>query len=148
MKTIEGDLLDIPKGILCHQVNCMGKMGAGLALQIKNKWPIVYKTYITNHKKGNLQLGKVFLIKVAEDLFIANLCGQYHYGKGKQYTEYDALNNCFKELASWKGLYKHLNIYIPIGIGCGLAGGDWNVVRKLIEESKLDATLVKRRIIK
>ena len=37
------DLLEIPSGVICHQVNCIGAMGAGLALQIRKKWSIVYE---------------------------------------------------------------------------------------------------------
>ncbi len=49
METIVGDILT-PNNtdrvvIVCHQVNCKGVMGAGLALQIKNKFPMVYKNY-------------------------------------------------------------------------------------------------------
>ena len=39
------NLLNIRSGVICHQVNCIGAMGAGLALQIRNKWPIVYEKY-------------------------------------------------------------------------------------------------------
>lgn len=39
------NLLDVKSGILCHQVNCVGVMGAGIALQIKGKWPEVFKQY-------------------------------------------------------------------------------------------------------
>jgi O-acetyl-ADP-ribose deacetylase (regulator of RNase III) len=34
---IEGDLLDQKADVITHQVNCLGVMGAGVALQIKNK---------------------------------------------------------------------------------------------------------------
>ena len=37
MRIVDGDILDIEKGIIVHQVNCQGVMGAGLAKQIKSK---------------------------------------------------------------------------------------------------------------
>jgi len=39
MRVLKGDILTVKKGYVCHQVNIQGIMGAGLALQIKNKWP-------------------------------------------------------------------------------------------------------------
>ena len=38
MKTIEGDLLDVEEGLICHQVNTCGVFNAGLAKQIRIKY--------------------------------------------------------------------------------------------------------------
>jgi O-acetyl-ADP-ribose deacetylase (regulator of RNase III) len=150
MKQIEMDLLDVPKGIICHQINCMGSMGAGIALQIKRKWPIVDIEYMQNYKKGELRLGRLFLTKVTPTLYVANLCGQHNYGRGRRQTDYAALKTCFEKLARWRELHKaftgeDLAVFVPVGMGCGLGGGDWSTVVKLIEESPLEATFVKRR---
>ena len=32
-----GNLLDAPVDYICHQVNCQGRMGSGIAKQIKAK---------------------------------------------------------------------------------------------------------------
>jgi hypothetical protein len=45
LKTIEGDLLDIEEGLICHQVNTCGVFNAGLAKQIRIKYPIVFGCY-------------------------------------------------------------------------------------------------------
>ena len=34
---VKGNLLESPVQIIAHQVNCLGIMGGGIALQIKNK---------------------------------------------------------------------------------------------------------------
>lgn len=39
MIVLEGNLLDAPFQFIAHQVNCRGVMGAGLAKQIKQKYP-------------------------------------------------------------------------------------------------------------
>jgi O-acetyl-ADP-ribose deacetylase (regulator of RNase III) len=39
------NLLEVKSGIICHQVNCIGAMGTGIALQIRNKWPVVFNDY-------------------------------------------------------------------------------------------------------
>lgn len=149
MEIIKGDLLEIKRGIICHQVNCMGKMGAGLALQIKNKFPTVYDAYMTNFKWGGLALGKLFLVQVANGLYVANLCGQYGYGRNRRYTDYNAVSECLKKLGQWRDLHhsftgEYLKIFIPYNMGCALGGGDWTIVSKLIEESGLNTIIVKR----
>lgn len=42
---IKGNILNVTEGIIVQQVNCMGVMGAGLAKQIKDKWPNIYNDY-------------------------------------------------------------------------------------------------------
>ena len=123
------DILTVKKGIICQQVNNRGVMGAGPALAIRQKWPIVYKEYLDRR----LCLGEILLVQVEPGLYVANLCTQEGFGRTGQYTDYNALELCLKTLAIVaKSL--SLSVYIPHRIGCGLAGGDWvGVVCPMIE---------------
>ena len=38
-----GDLLESNCNFICHQVNCQGVMGSGIAKQIRNLFPFVYE---------------------------------------------------------------------------------------------------------
>lgn len=138
---VKGDLLKSKCNIICHQVNCQGKMGAGIAKQIRQLYPKVYTEYIDfcNKNKKHL-LGDCQFVDVSSDIFqcIANLFGQEYYGCGALYTDYDALRSSFNKV---KDFCNHLLQYrndisvgIPYNIGCGLAGGDWNIVIKIIED--------------
>ena len=131
------DILSVEDGIICHQVNCMKVMGAGLALEIKNKWPKVYREYMTK----SWRLGDCQLIEVNSNLFIANLAGQLEVGKGVQ-TNYVSLGNALSKLNNF-AMTRKLQVYIPHGIGCGLAGGDWNVVSKIIKQEVPNAIICK-----
>ena len=133
--------MKIDNGIICHQVNCMGKMGAGLALKIRKKWPIVYQRYF----RDEIKLGSVQIIQVAPSLIVANLVGQYGYGRDKRYTNYPALMNCFIDLQKISDKLK-LQIYIPYKIGCSNAGGDWEIVEKLIYETIKNPMICKYEI--
>ena len=42
---VKGDLLDSNCDYICHQVNCRGVMGAGIAKQIRERFPEVYRVY-------------------------------------------------------------------------------------------------------
>lgn len=132
MSVIHKDILTITKGIIAHQCNTKGVMGAGLAKDIRSKYPFVYMQYREAYLANNLPLGSTQFIQVSPSLYIANLIAQDGYGRDKQYTNYEALAQCLKDLhqrsIDWK-----LCVYIPYGLGCGLAGGDWNIVSKLVE---------------
>ena len=45
IEIIEGNLFDTDAKFICHQVNCMGKMGSGVALQVRQRFPHVYEEY-------------------------------------------------------------------------------------------------------
>jgi len=136
IQTINGDITKTTKGIVCHQVNCMGKMGAGVALQIRKTWPIVYDEYIKEFKLNNLQLGKIFITQISEQLFIANLCAQHYYGKTAKHTNYDAVYNCLNLLNYQMIRYNiNLDVYFPYKMGCNLAGGNWNIIETIIRET-------------
>ena len=45
IEIINGNIFKGDADIICHQVNTHGIMGAGIALQIKEKFPDVYAVY-------------------------------------------------------------------------------------------------------
>lgn len=140
MKIVDGNLLDATEKYIAHQVNCCGVMGAGVARAIRNKWPQVFEDYhrvCNKHTHAHL-IGKT-LAAPAKDKVILNLFGQINYGNNGRYTIYAALKQCFENIAK---RYTDDNIAIPYGIGCGLAGGDWNIVSKIIENTLGDRAIV------
>jgi len=139
-----GDILKVSSGIICHQVNCKGKMGAGIALAIRRKWSVVYHDYMQNYRNGKLELGHVILSMVIPDqLYVASLCGQDKYGRDRRYTSYKAVRKCLNKVVSYEELFSP--IYIPMGMGCSLAGGDWNKMIKIIEEIIPNAIIIEKK---
>jgi len=120
-------------------------MGAGLALKIRKKWHIVYEQYLFECFKDKMKLGSVQIVQVSPSLYVANLAGQYSYGRDKRYTNYPALMNCFIDLQKISDSLK-LQIYIPYKIGCSNAGGDWEIVEKLIYETIKNPVICKYEI--
>lgn len=136
MKIINQDILKITRGIIVHQVNCQGKMGAGLAKSISDLYPQVEKAYYDKFIHRKWQLGEVQFVKVSETpLYICNLAGQDKYGRDKNtvYTNYKYLRIGFKKVLKFS-IDRDLQVYLPYKIGCGLANGDWNKVTLIIEE--------------
>ena len=120
--------------VFCQQVNCKKVMGAGLAKQIRNKYPEVYHEYMN---VDNPMLGYILPVFTHDGRLCINMYAQDGYGKDKRYTNYEAFKDCLNAI---KGLIKdhHIRKDIPVafpyGIGCGLAGGDWYVILGMLTD--------------
>lgn len=131
VKIIEGNLFDSEAEIIAHQVNCQQKMNSGVAKQIRQLYPSVYRDYI--YRKP--ELGNTVIIDVYSKRKIANLYAQDKYGyDGKRYTDYEALQKCFDYLNEYASKYGY-TVAMPYKIGCDRGGADWNIVYKIIEDS-------------
>ena len=111
IKIIEGDLFCSDARIIAHQVNCQGKMGSGVALQVKRKYPNVYNEYMKVCSTG--MLGKIQIVPVDSkwngyhsgsllipkyERFICNMFAQNNYGHDYnhvQYTNVEALEKSY-----------------------------------------------------
>lgn len=137
--TINGDITKVDKGIIVHQVNCKKVMGAGLAKALREKYPKHYEEYRLTKPK----LGDIIITEIKNDLYIIGMYAQNGYGRNSCYTEYQSFGECLDKVHEF-GEQKHLQIYIPYGIGCGLANGDWNIIKDLINDKCAEAILIKR----
>lgn len=145
IKHIQGDIFKSGSDVILHQVNCQGMMNTGVAKQVREKYPWVFKSYKymceenANHK-DNL-LGIAHKVPIDEKRFIVNLFAQKDYGyDGKCYTNYNALKKCLQDVNS-KCAGK--TVAIPYLMGCHRGGGDWDIVSQIIEETLIncDVTL-------
>ena len=130
MKVETGNLVAGNYDIFCHQVNCKRVMGAGVAKQIRNKYPEVYQAYM----KKTPTLGDVLPVFCSDGRICINMYAQDGYGRDKRYTDYQAFQKCLNGLVNFLATQRQDAIVaFPYNIGCGLAGGDWNIVEKLLE---------------
>ena len=141
-----GDLIrDSTVDVICHQVNCQGVMGKGIAKQIHATYPRVYHYYhqtCSDAFKYNISpLGSCQLVYTddTKSRIVANLFGQYYYGTNRRQTNYNALRNALHILSNNRFLRKHsYTLGFPYLIGCALGGGDWNIMLPMIEEELSD----------
>lgn len=135
----EGDVCKAVEDIIAHGCNAQGKMGSGVAKAIRAKFPEAYAAYI---EEDELELGTV-ITAFSNDKIIANCITQEFYGNdGRLYADYDAIRRCMRELHAIlkepKGFgAANLTVAMP-KIGAGLAGGDWTIIEKIIEEEFTD----------
>lgn len=144
-KHVKGDIFESDADIIIHQVNCQGVMGGGVAKQVREKYPIVYKKYKAwcedPRLKGNL-LGKIQSINSdnPQKQIIVNMFSQDKYGSafdcsGKCYTDYNALQKCLEAV---NRVYIGRTVAVPYLLGCCRGGGDWSIVSKMLEETLCD----------
>jgi O-acetyl-ADP-ribose deacetylase (regulator of RNase III) len=148
MKEITDNLLDLAeKGefdIIAQGCNCFHTMGSGIAKDIHNRYPEVYDV----DKKGSIygsksKLGTCTYTKTNDfDFIVFNCYTQHRYGADgayNRYVEYGAVRSCMKEIKQYiqntynPSQWSEVRIGLPL-IGCGRAGGSWNVVKEIYEE--------------
>lgn len=136
---VTGNLVTDDYSFIVHQVNCKGVMGAGLAKQIRAKYPFVYYDYKKALDYENATLGHIVVSHVSgvNGKMIISMFAQDGYGRDRKYTNYEAFKKCLDVLAKEANSYStktFSTIAFPYGIGCGLAGGSWSIIEKMIEE--------------
>lgn len=151
---VKGDLLKADHlDYICHQVNCQGRMGSGIAKAIREKWPEAYNEYRAWHHEweqrademggsfefygptgDELMLGNILFHPVSETQNIIHLAAQQYYGyDGKRYTSYDAFWSCLGYILEF--IPEGSQIGFPAHIGCGLGGANWEVIKTMIEQA-------------
>lgn len=118
---------------MAHCCNMQNVMNAGIAKQIRNAFPQAY-TADTQWYKGNspLMFKHVSIAHIKEGQYIANVYGQEFYGTKRKQLNEEYLRSGLTELSSF--IEDDDIIGLPYGIGCGLAGGNWDDVYKIIQE--------------
>jgi O-acetyl-ADP-ribose deacetylase (regulator of RNase III) len=59
-----GDLFESNAQALVNTVNLVGIMGKGIALEFKNRYPEMYKDYVTRCKRHEVKLGRPYIYRV------------------------------------------------------------------------------------
>lgn len=134
----KGDVLSIEEGIIVHGCNAMGRMGAGIAKQIKDRFPVAYSAYKTEERINGLRLGSITVARVADDKHIVNGITQETFGgdPNKVYVDYDAVRQVFRRV-NMVAEETGLPVHFPM-IGCGLANGHWETIARIIDEEISD----------
>ncbi len=141
MKIVDGNAIDLflddyknnPYAILLHVVNCRGVMGSGIALEIKKRIPMAYLAYHRAYQNELLTLGS---LTFASNVY--NMAAQLNYGRYGRHLNYGAFADCLhgvaREIDSLDEVNRGMvNVYVPYKIGCDRAGGDWEVVKEMLD---------------
>lgn len=138
MNELTGDLLVLAEqgqfDVIVHGCNCFCTMGAGIAKTIKAKFPEAYQADLQTISGDRGKLGTYSQVKIQREgteFVIVNAYTQFNWrGRGIK-ADYAAIEQVFKLI---KSQFSGLCIAYPL-IGAGLAGGDWTVISKIIDEA-------------
>ena len=122
--------------LIAHGCNCQSVQRRGIAKEMvkhfgTDKFPMETVTWLSNPvlKLGNIDFQQV------NRLIVVNCYTQLSYGTDRVHADYEAITLCFRKIN--ETFNSNLRIGLP-KIGCGLAGGDWNIVSRIIQSELKD----------
>lgn len=138
---IKGDLLTMASmgdfTIIIHGCNCHNTMGAGIARQIRERYPEAYAVDCMTKKGDRSKLGTITCVQVDNSVggqfLIVNAYTQYDFNQGGELNdvfEYEAFQRILDAFAH--DANPAMKIGLPY-IGMGLAGGDKARIISMIE---------------
>jgi len=143
MREINGNLITLAQeghfDVITHGCNCFCTMGAGIAPQMAEAFGAdKFKMEAEEYRGLISKLGTIDsewrYVKDGHVLTVVNSYTQYRYGRNhadgdKMPVDYEAISLCMRKI---NHLFRGKTIGLPL-IGCGLAGGDWQIVKKIFE---------------
>jgi O-acetyl-ADP-ribose deacetylase (regulator of RNase III) len=119
---------------LIQQLNCFWVQNSGIAKLIRAKYPTVYDADVKSGKKGDSKrLGSFSVVEVLSNKFCIGLYGQYNYGAMARFTSYDAVDRGLRKIETYARENNISTLGLPKNMGCVRGGGDYRIVRAIIE---------------
>lgn len=145
MNTIKGDLVQLANegrfNVIVHGCNCFCTMGAGIAAQIANVFPEAEAVDKLTVRGDIAKLGSATIAPVRgkydDALLVVNAYTQYNFASldVPRVVDYNAVSKVFSTTVyNLACMNDNIRIGIPM-IGAGLAGGDWGIIKSIIEEA-------------
>lgn len=128
------NILNTKYQLIAQQCHCNSKIkkGAGLAAKISKKLP--YADFYVNRKKDSVP-GTIKVVGKGKKRWVCAMFAQFQPGKCDNKETSEVREAWFKSCLDKIGKIKNLReIAFPYKIGCGLAGGDWNSYKTMIEK--------------
>src|ERR1044072_821125 len=147
IKYVAGDATD-PQGpgekLIVHVCNNIGAWGAGFVMALSAKWPqpeALYRDWTQGLVRTPFRLGNVTYTYVGDSIYVANMIAQRGVvNKDNPIPlDYTALTQCLADAGS-VAFAGGMSVHMP-RIGCGLAGGSWDRVESIINETMGDLSV-------
>lgn len=127
--------------IIIHICNDINRWGKGFVVPLGDRYPSAKSIYHSSaSQSGYQELGSISKSNINPSLTVINMVAQRGISKDRDTGEppirYYALRQCLqkiRELVALEFTTRTVSFHMP-RIGCGLAGGDWNIVSKIITE--------------
>lgn len=132
MRFTIGNIFDFEAEALINTVNTVGVMGKGIALQFRERFPLNYKLYTAACKKGEVQIGKMFVTptnSMINPKWIINFPTKKHWMHKSTYAYIESgLDDLLKQIQQL-----HIQSIVIPPLGAGQGGLHWEKVKEIIE---------------
>jgi len=130
----QGDIFLTKAQCIAHGCNTLGKMGAGIAKEMRALFPAMYEEYKKLCKSEELKAGDIFVYTKSKP-YILNFMTQCGFYNAK--LEY--ISQCLNKIKTGKlqidkCQYLTIDSVAMPKIGCNLGKLNWNDVHKLIKD--------------
>lgn len=127
------DIFSLDVESIVNPVNCVGIMGAGLALKFKERYPQNYKAYKAVCENKLLKAGDIFVTKISNNgvKYVINFATKDHY---KNHSKINYITEGLIALKQFLDKENISSVAIP-ALGCGLGGLNYPEVKdKILKE--------------
>ena len=131
---IKTDIFQTGAEAIVNPVNTVGVMGAGLALEFKNRFPLNFKLYKEACRNGSMKTGRIFMTRnhgSENPKWIVNFPTKDHF---RNPSRMEWIEDGLDDLAQAINERKIRSIAMP-ALGCGLGGLKWKDVRPKIMQA-------------
>lgn len=129
-----GNLLEDKAEALVNTVNTVGVMGKGIALQFRQAYPEMFRSYEKACQAGEVQPGRMHIFERAtfeNPKFIINFPTKRHW---RGHSKIEDIEAGLDALVADLKKFQIKSIALP-PLGCGNGGLEWSVVRPVIERA-------------
>ncbi|MEA2621271.1 MAG: hypothetical protein QOH61_181 [Chloroflexota bacterium] len=124
VRLVLGDLFESRAQTLVNTVNCVGIMGAGVALGFKKRFPDMYREYVKRCERGEMRLGHPYLWSPIIPPWVLNFPTKDHW---KSRTRREDLTAGLAYLEAHYREWGITSLAVP-PLGSGLGGLEWRIV--------------------
>ncbi len=135
----QGNLLAATERYIAHGCNSHGRMRSGVAKAIREAYPAAFDVYHGIYTRTGLTVGQIVPVDCGTHVVI-NCITQKDSSTdrelGELYLDYDGLAECIRAIER----YLDSAVPVPIAfpkIGAGEAGGNWELIVPILEESAI-----------
>ena len=132
IRFVEGDIFASGCVALVNPVNCVGVMGAGLALEVRRRFPEACREYAEWCSKGALAPGGVVVGHRGEEAvprWVLHAATKLHW---RNPSRLSYTGQCLDTIASVARVMRLRSVAVPM-LGCGHGGLEWRRVQQQVE---------------
>lgn len=136
VRVLHGDIFRSSTQTLTNPINCRGVMGGGLALEFRNRFPVMYQDYVARCRRGEVKVGRPYVWRNPAEPSVLNFPTKDDW---RDPSKLEYVEEGLRYLANHYREMGVVSLAMP-ALGCGLGGLEWSKVRPLMERelSNLD----------